>query len=88
MACARETWPAQRTRSVRRCWPQDGVPQKPEAWLLATARRRLINRVWHERVPEESELPPRLDAVLDAIYTAPMASVGRMPPMLIRVGTG
>ena len=23
-------------------WPRDGVPEKPEAWLLAAARRRLI----------------------------------------------
>lgn len=31
-------------------WQRDGVPQKPEAWLLATARRRLIDRARHERV--------------------------------------
>ena len=31
-------------------WPRDGVPQKPEAWLLAAARRRLIDRARHERV--------------------------------------
>lgn len=31
-------------------WPRDGVPQKPEAWLFATARRRLIDRARHERV--------------------------------------
>lgn len=24
-------------------WPRDGVPQKPEAWLLTAARRRLID---------------------------------------------
>ena len=33
-----------------RTWPRDGVPAKPEAWLLTTARRRLIDRVRHERV--------------------------------------
>ena len=33
-----------------RTWPRDGVPAKPEAWLLTTARRRLINRARHERV--------------------------------------
>ena len=33
-----------------RTWPRDGVPLKPEAWLLTTARRRLIDRARHERV--------------------------------------
>lgn len=27
-----------------RTWPNDGVPDKPEAWLLHAARRRLIDR--------------------------------------------
>lgn len=31
-------------------WPRDGVPHKPEAWLLATARRRLIDRARHDQV--------------------------------------
>ena len=35
-------------------WAKDGVPQKPEAWLLTAARRRLIDRVRHERVQAES----------------------------------
>lgn len=35
-------------------WPRDGMPQKPEAWLLAAARRRLIDRARHERVRAES----------------------------------
>ena len=33
-----------------RTWPRDGVPAKPGAWLLTTARRRLIDRARHERV--------------------------------------
>ncbi len=33
-------------------WPRDGVPQKPEAWLLTTARRRLIDRARHQRTRE------------------------------------
>jgi predicted RNA polymerase sigma factor len=36
--------------SALRSWPQDGVPTKPEAWLLTAARRRLIDRARHERV--------------------------------------
>ena len=31
-------------------WPRDGVPENPEAWLLTTARRALIDRVRHQRV--------------------------------------
>jgi predicted RNA polymerase sigma factor len=33
-----------------RTWPRDGVPAKPEAWLLTTARNRLIDRGRRERV--------------------------------------
>ena len=33
-----------------RTWPRDGVPEKPEAWLLTTARHKLIDRARHERV--------------------------------------
>jgi predicted RNA polymerase sigma factor len=30
-------------------WPRDGVPRSPEAWLLTTARNRLIDRVRHRQ---------------------------------------
>jgi len=30
-------------RAALETWPQDGVPDKPEAWLLTAARRRLID---------------------------------------------
>src|SRR5215469_15049709 len=36
-------------------WPQDGVPQNPEAWLLTTARHSIIDAVRHQRVVEASE---------------------------------
>ncbi|HEV2499955.1 MAG TPA: sigma factor [Terriglobia bacterium] len=39
-------------------WPQDGVPQNPEAWLLTAARHSLIDAIRHQRVVLESE--PRL----------------------------
>ena len=35
-------------------WPRDGVPKTPEAWLLTTARRRLIDRARREHVRAES----------------------------------
>src|SRR6266849_6764330 len=34
-------------------WPRIGVPRNPEAWLLTTARRRLIDVVRQARVHEE-----------------------------------
>src|ERR1700693_4576529 len=36
-------------------WPQDGVPQNPEAWLLTSARHSFIDLVRHRRVAEASE---------------------------------
>src|SRR5512144_2725540 len=34
-------------------WPRDGVPRKPEAWLLTAARNRLIDQARHARVRTE-----------------------------------
>ena len=36
-----------------RTWPESGVPQKPEAWLLAAAHRRMIDGHRHRRVRAE-----------------------------------
>jgi RNA polymerase sigma-70 factor (ECF subfamily) len=36
-------------------WPQDGVPDQPEAWLLTTARHRLTDQVRRARVRVEHE---------------------------------
>ena len=33
-------------------WPRAGVPDKPEAWLLAVARRRLIDGARHAKVED------------------------------------
>jgi len=40
-------------------WPRDGIPGKPEAWLVTTARRRLIDRSRRARI-SESALPTLL----------------------------
>ncbi|PWW06526.1 RNA polymerase sigma-70 factor (ECF subfamily) [Paenibacillus cellulosilyticus] len=37
-------------------WPKAGVPNKPEAWLVTAARRRLIDRARRTRI-SESALP-------------------------------
>ena len=36
-------------------WPADGVPQKPEAWLLHAARNRLIDAARHAEVKKRTE---------------------------------
>jgi RNA polymerase sigma-70 factor (ECF subfamily) len=35
-------------------WPRDGVPRNPQAWLLTTARNRLLDRVRHRQMAERS----------------------------------
>jgi RNA polymerase sigma-70 factor (ECF subfamily) len=37
-------------RAALETWPLDGVPKKPEAWLLSVARRKLIDNIRHEQV--------------------------------------
>jgi len=36
-------------------WPQDGVPQQPESWLLTVARHRLIDQARRRKVRDEHE---------------------------------
>ena len=36
-------------------WPLDGIPQKPEAWLLHVARNRVIDAARHDQVRQNSE---------------------------------
>ncbi len=38
-----------------RVWPQVGLPQNPEAWLLTAARNSIIDLFRHQRVVSESE---------------------------------
>ena len=45
-------------------WPLHGVPQKPEAWLLTVARRRLIDNARHVRV--HTDAAPTLRAGREA----------------------
>lgn len=42
-------------------WPQNGVPQKPEAWLLTAARNFSANRYRHERVRHAAQ--PELERI-------------------------
>src|SRR4051812_33626882 len=51
-------------------WPMDGVPQKPEAWLLHAARNRLIDAARHTQVHQRSE--PLLQLASEAENVATM----------------
>ncbi|MGH3133515.1 MAG: RNA polymerase sigma factor [Gaiellaceae bacterium] len=45
-------------------WPHDGVPRKPGAWIVTTARNRAIDRIRRERVfRQKAELLARLEAL-------------------------
>ncbi len=58
-------------------WPTDGVPDKPGAWLMATAKRRAIDKLRRDKMlarkhaelgrelEEEQERAPDFDAALD-----------------------
>jgi predicted RNA polymerase sigma factor len=41
-------------------WPLDGLPQQPAAWLLTTARHRLIDQARHEHVRAANAFTLRL----------------------------
>ena len=45
-------------------WPVDGIPGRPGAWLLTTARRRALDHLRHraQAVPRHTELAGEIDA--------------------------
>jgi predicted RNA polymerase sigma factor len=53
-------------QAALQAWPRSGLPDKPEAWLLVTARRKLIDAALHNRVHDEAV--PTLLAVADEAY--------------------
>src|SRR6266852_3104561 len=52
-------------RAALEAWPRTGVPEKPEAWLLTAARRRLTDGARHARVQADS-VPTLLAAAEEA----------------------
>ncbi len=46
---------AESFRQALEAWPRTGVPDKPEAWLLVVARRRLMDKQKRARVQRETE---------------------------------
>ncbi len=61
--CAAEDALADAFRAALETWPRTGVPDKPEAWLLVAARRKLIDLARHRQVHEEAT--PALIAITD-----------------------
>jgi RNA polymerase sigma-70 factor (ECF subfamily) len=61
-------------RAALETWPKDGVPDKPEAWLLAAARRNLIDDARHERV--QARAVPALQLAAERRQAAPNISNG------------
>ncbi|MEE8272529.1 MAG: DUF6596 domain-containing protein [Alphaproteobacteria bacterium] len=49
-------------RAALETWPGDGVPHRPEAWLLATARNRLVDVARHDTVRDSAAATLRLVA--------------------------
>jgi RNA polymerase sigma-70 factor (ECF subfamily) len=62
---------AEAFESATRHWPQEGTPRSPAAWLLTTARRRILDRLRAEAVAARKE--PLL--VVDAEVTQHAATV-------------
>jgi RNA polymerase sigma-70 factor (ECF subfamily) len=52
-------------------WPHTGVPERPEAWLLTAARRRLVDEARHARVGSAAEAD--LSLMLEEAGAAPAA---------------
>src|SRR5579875_2365624 len=58
-------------RAALDTWPRDGVPAKPEAWLLAVARREIIDAARRERVRADAAPVLRLAAERRQAASAP-----------------
>jgi predicted RNA polymerase sigma factor len=64
--------------SALETWPGRGVPDKPEAWLLVAARRKLLDVAKHLQVREDSmakllELTEHAQQIAGASVTFPMS---------------
>jgi RNA polymerase sigma-70 factor (ECF subfamily) len=57
---------AESLKAALETWPRTGVPEKPEAWLLVAARRKLTDAARHAVVRREAA--PHLLAATDEAY--------------------
>ena len=71
-------------------WPREGVPAKPGAWIVATARNRAIDRIRRERtLARKTELLARAERLPDdeeatipdeRLELSSRAAIRRSPP--------
>ncbi len=64
--------------AASRTWPVDGAPDKPAAWLLTAARRRVIDRLRTEDVARRKEPLLRTDAEQHQEGARTMADAGSL----------
>ena len=62
--------------TASRRWPQEGVPNSPPAWLLTTARRRILDRLRAEAVAARKEPLLVVDAEVSQHAAQVMADPG------------
>jgi RNA polymerase sigma-70 factor (ECF subfamily) len=53
-------------------WPVNGIPARPEAWLLTVARRKMLDGVRRRRTAEDAQSHLMLMSELDADKEAPV----------------
>ena len=89
---------AQAFAAALRQWPVDGVPERPEAWLHAVAKRRQIDEIrrladhdriatdwrvlWDDMLPEADDMPDRRASLLFACAQDGIEPGIRAPLML------
>jgi RNA polymerase sigma-70 factor (ECF subfamily) len=67
---------AEAFESASRHWPQEGMPRSPAAWLLTTARRRVLDRLRAEAVAARKEPLLVVDAEVSQQAAQVMADPG------------
>ena len=62
-----------------RHWPASGVPAAPEAWLLAVARRELLQAARHQRLHDSPQVQAVLAGLADPMDAADPADLSGRP---------
>lgn len=66
-------------RAALETWPREGVPENPQAWLLAVARRRRIDEARHGKVRSEAAPALRMAAEARQEASFPVEDPGEFP---------
>ena len=81
-----------------RTWPERGIPDQPDAWLLAVARRRLVDQGRHQQVRDravealvmQATEPPDSDERLPLLFVCahPAIDPQARTPLMLQVVLG